>query len=40
MSLDDLSPEEVLRLELATGIPVVYDMDEQCAVRSKRILEP
>ena len=40
MSLDDLSPEEVLRLELATGIPVVYDMDDECTVRSKRTLEP
>ncbi len=39
MQLDDLSEEAVLALELGTGVPVVYELDESGAVRDKSILE-
>ena len=38
MSLDGLSKEEVLALEIATGVPIVYELDNGTRVRSKRIL--
>jgi len=38
MSLDKLSPEEVLALELATGVPVVYDLDPDGNVLTKETL--
>lgn len=38
MALDNLSSEEVTRLEIATGVPIVYQLDEQGRVKSKRIL--
>lgn len=39
MQLDDLSEDEVPGLELPTGVPLVYDVDEQGAVRDKRVLD-
>ena len=38
MHLDQLSREEVLSLELGTGVPVVYDVDTAGNVQSKKIL--
>ena len=38
MHLDQLSREEVLSLELGTGVPVVYDLDTTGNVLSKKIL--
>ncbi|MBD2176790.1 2,3-bisphosphoglycerate-dependent phosphoglycerate mutase [Pseudanabaena sp. FACHB-1998] len=38
MILDRLSPEEVTVLELATGVPIVYDIDISGKAISKRIL--
>lgn len=38
MKLDHLSPEEVTKLEIATGVPIVYQLNEDGSVRSKRIL--
>ena len=38
MHLDQLSREEVLSLELGTGVPVVYDLDTAGNVQSKKIL--
>lgn len=35
MELDGLSPDQVPGLELATGVPVVYDLAEDGTVRSK-----
>jgi 2,3-bisphosphoglycerate-dependent phosphoglycerate mutase len=35
MQLDDLDEEGVLSLELATGVPVVYELDEEGTVLSK-----
>lgn len=39
MQLDGLSREEVLALEIATGVPIVYKMDSGGAVLEKAILE-
>ena len=39
MQLDDLAEDEVPRLELATGIPLVYDLAEDGTVRGKETLE-
>lgn len=38
MHLDQLSREQVLELNLATGVPIVYDLDPQLQVISKRTL--
>ncbi|MCC5948644.1 MAG: 2,3-bisphosphoglycerate-dependent phosphoglycerate mutase [Nitriliruptoraceae bacterium] len=38
MQLDGLDEEGVLALELATGVPLVYDLDEDGGVRDKTIL--
>ena len=38
MHLDGLTREEVLGLELGTGVPVVYDLDAAGTVVSKAIL--
>ncbi len=37
MKLDRLSGEQVVELELATGVPLVYEIDERGAVLSKEI---
>ncbi|MGH7855834.1 MAG: 2,3-bisphosphoglycerate-dependent phosphoglycerate mutase, partial [Candidatus Binatia bacterium] len=37
MKLDDLTREEVLELNLATGVPLVYEMSEKGEVLSKEI---
>lgn len=39
MELDKLKPEEVPNLELATGQPIVYDVDEKGSVSNKLILK-
>ena len=39
MQMDGLDEEGVLALELATGIPLVYDLDTDGTVRDKRILD-
>ena len=38
MELDHLSPEEVTKLELATGVPIVYEFDATAKVISKVLL--
>ncbi|MCF7836865.1 2,3-bisphosphoglycerate-dependent phosphoglycerate mutase [Candidatus Gracilibacteria bacterium] len=38
MQLDNLSPEEVVKLEIPTGVPLVYEIDETGKVVSKKIL--
>jgi len=38
MHLDRLSREEVLELNLGTGVPIVYDIDVEGRVQGKRIL--
>lgn len=39
MELDGLSPDEVTKLELATGLPLVYDLGEDGTVRGKHTLD-
>lgn len=39
MKLDQLSGEEVVALELATGVPLVYDLDTEGNVLSKVVME-
>ena len=38
MDLDKLSREEVLELNIPTGIPLVYDLDDSGTVLSKHYL--
>ncbi len=38
MKLDGLSGEEVTKLEIATGVPIVYQLDDEGHVKSKRLL--
>jgi len=38
MHLDRLTKEQVLELNLATGVPIVYDLAPDMTIRSKRIL--
>lgn len=38
MDLDKLTKEQVLELNLATGVPIVYDFAPNMTIRSKRIL--
>jgi 2,3-bisphosphoglycerate-dependent phosphoglycerate mutase len=38
MALDGLTPDEVVKLELATGVPVVYRLNEDTTVASKEVL--
>lgn len=38
MHLDQLTREQVLELNLGTGVPIVYELDEQGNVKSKKIL--
>jgi 2,3-bisphosphoglycerate-dependent phosphoglycerate mutase len=38
MHLDQLTREQVLELNLGTGVPIVYELDAEGKVRSKRIL--
>ncbi len=39
MDLEKLSREEVMELNIPTGVPIVYELDEKLNVRSKVILE-
>ncbi len=40
MWLENLTPEQVLKLELATGVPIVYRIDENGKVVEKQVLKP
>ena len=39
MQLDQLSPEEVIKLEIPTGVPICYQMDNQGKVLDKLIID-
>jgi 2,3-bisphosphoglycerate-dependent phosphoglycerate mutase len=39
MALDGLSPDEVVKLELGTGVPIVYQLNADSSVASKEVLE-
>lgn len=38
MALDGLTPDEIVKLELGTGVPVVYQLNADSTVKSKDIL--
>lgn len=40
MQLDALTREQVLELNIGTGVPIVYEFDDEGRVLSKKILEP
>ena len=40
MDLEKLTREQVLELNIATGVPLVYDLDAGLAIRSKTVLAP
>jgi len=39
MALDGLTPEQILKQELNTGVPVIYRLNADSTVASKEILE-
>ena len=39
MALDGLSPDEVVKLEVGTGVPIVYQLNVDSSVASKEVLE-
>ena len=39
MRLDDLTPEEILKVEIGTGVPIVYTLDADAKVKDKKLLE-
>jgi 2,3-bisphosphoglycerate-dependent phosphoglycerate mutase len=39
MALDGLSPEEIVKLELGTGVPILYQLNADSSVASKEVLE-
>lgn len=39
MVLDNLSPDQIVKTEIATGVPLVYVLNEDGTVQSKEILE-
>lgn len=38
MALDGLSPEEIVKVEIATGVPIVYRLNADSTVASKEVL--
>jgi 2,3-bisphosphoglycerate-dependent phosphoglycerate mutase len=38
MALDGLSGEEIVKLELGTGVPIVYRLNADSTVASKEVL--
>jgi 2,3-bisphosphoglycerate-dependent phosphoglycerate mutase len=40
MHLENLSKEEVLELNIPTGVPYVYELDSELKIISKKILDP
>jgi 2,3-bisphosphoglycerate-dependent phosphoglycerate mutase len=39
MALDGLTPEQILKQELNTGVPIIYRLNADSTVASKEILE-
>lgn len=40
MFIEHLTPEEILSTEVATGIPIIYQVDNDLTILSKKILAP
>lgn len=39
MDIEDLTPEQILEVNLATGVPIVYEMDTEGKLLGKTVLE-
>ena len=39
MALDGLTGEEIVGQEIATGVPIVYELDTDTTVKRKTVLE-
>jgi 2,3-bisphosphoglycerate-dependent phosphoglycerate mutase len=39
MALEGLSPEEILKREIATGVPIIYKLNANGTVASSKVLE-
>lgn len=39
MEIEQLSPEEILKVEIGTGVPYIYEIDSTGAMKSKTVLE-
>ena len=39
MALEGLTPEEILKREIATGVPIVYKLNPNSTVASVKVLE-
>ena len=39
MFVEKLSPDEIIKVEVATGIPITYELDEELSIVSKTILD-
>ncbi len=39
MDIEELSREQVMQLNIPTGVPIVYEIDEQMKILSKKVLE-
>ena len=39
MALDGKSGEEIVKLELGTGVPIVYELNADSTVASKEVLD-
>jgi len=39
MALEGLSPEEIVKRELATGLPIVYRLKPDSRIESREILD-
>jgi 2,3-bisphosphoglycerate-dependent phosphoglycerate mutase len=40
MFVEHLSPDEILKIEIATGVPITYELDKDLTVVTKHILTP
>lgn len=40
MKIEGLSPEEILSVEIPTGVPIQYELESDLSVRTKKVLTP
>lgn len=38
MQLDNLGPDEIVEVNIATGVPIAYELDDDGKVVSKKVL--
>ena len=39
MFVEKLSPDKIIKVEVATGVPICYELDEELSIVSKTILD-